>query len=637
MLSWRVDVPQQEVPTTMPIRRTAWLIGWALILEYTVGGAAVARGISPNLKLLFGGGDLPAGLARISIPQLGTTLDPCAAIAVASVTCLLCFGIKESATFQATVTAVNVAVLCVVIGAGSWVGFQTGWQGYRQPGGYMPFGFTGLLGGSAMVFFSYIGFDTVASTAEEVKHPQRDLPLGIGLSLSLCGALYLAVSVVLVGVMPTASFDTDTPISSVFNTPDMAWAMYAVTAGALAALTSTLLGSLLPQPRILMAMGRDGLLPPWICRIHTNTSVPINATIVTGCMAASMSFFMDIDQLTGMVSVGTLLAFTVVSISVLILRYVTPMSQSPPPPPPPRVKTAKPPPVPIRTLPVPSSRPRSSLPLPAGSPDILQLATSGPGSVRESAAHRFLPAVFPGLADLGDRVEFSPSSFSSVPSFPNLEEALYMKTPLLSEGETREEGRDEGREDRGEEREGEGTGDVLLEAPSNGVTPAGAYVAIPSLGRETTEVQIPTAAEEDAQRRHLAAMAIAAISLGVPLSALALSVHCWPWWMSFVVLCVGAPLALGGATTLFFVKEDEGRHGFGQIGGFLCPCVPLLPISSIVVNVYLVVNLGAGTWIRTLIWLSVGAIIYLFYGIRNSVVAKDIPKTPKKPSERDLF
>ncbi|KAL6988633.1 Carnitine O-acetyltransferase mitochondrial, partial [Sarracenia purpurea var. burkii] len=303
----------------------AWLIGWALILEYTIGGSAVARGVSPNLALLFGGADsLPAFLARHSLPGLDIVVDPCAALLVFVVTGLLCVGIKESTLAQSIVTTANVCAMMFVIIAGGYLGFKTGWAGYELPVGYFPFGVDGMLAGAATVFFAFIGFDTVASTAEEVKNPQRDLPLGIGSALSICCMLYMLVSSVIVGLVPYYAMDPDTPISSAFASHGMHWAAYIITAGATTALCSTLMGSILPQPRILMAMARDGLLPPFFSEVNTSTLVPVKGTIVSGMVAATLAFLMDVEQLSGMVSVGTLLAFTMVAISVLILRYVPP-------------------------------------------------------------------------------------------------------------------------------------------------------------------------------------------------------------------------------------------------------------------------------------------------------------------------
>ncbi|KAK7860959.1 cationic amino acid transporter 2 [Quercus suber] len=158
----------------------AWLVGWALILEYTIGSSAVARGITPNLALFFGGEEkLPAFLARHTIAGLGIVVDPCAAVLILIVTVLLCIGIKESTLAQTIVTTVNVSALLFIIIAGGYLGFKTGWIGYEIPSGYFTFGVNGMFAGSAIVFFSYIGFDSVSSTAEETHlSPQHLQAMG---------------------------------------------------------------------------------------------------------------------------------------------------------------------------------------------------------------------------------------------------------------------------------------------------------------------------------------------------------------------------------------------------------------------------------------------------------------------------
>ncbi|OMO67864.1 Amino acid/polyamine transporter I, partial [Corchorus capsularis] len=226
----------------------AWLIGWSLILEYTIGGSAIARGISPNLALFLGGEDkLPGFLVRFTIPQLGVVVDPCAAVLVIIVTILLCAGIKESSLVQTVVTTVNVCAMVFIIIAGGYLACKTGWVGYENHSGFFPFGVNGMLAGAGVVFFSYIGFDAVTGAAEEAKRPVRDLPLGIGMTLSLCCILYMLVSVVIVGLVPYYALNPDTPISSAFSANGMQWAAYIVTAGAVTALCASLLGSLLPQ------------------------------------------------------------------------------------------------------------------------------------------------------------------------------------------------------------------------------------------------------------------------------------------------------------------------------------------------------------------------------------------------------
>ncbi|KAG6642819.1 cationic amino acid transporter 2, vacuolar-like isoform X1 [Carya illinoinensis] len=497
----------------------AWLIGWALILEYTIGGAAVARGISPNLALLFGGGDsLPAFIARQHIPGLDIVVDPCAAILVFIVTGLLCFGIKESTRAQVIVTTANVCAMIFVIIAGCYLGFKSGWTGYQVPTGYFPFGVDGMLAGSATVFFAYIGFDSVASTAEEVKNPQRDLPLGIGAALFACCALYMMVSVIIVGLVPYYAMDPDTPISSAFASHGMQWAAYIITIGAITALCSTLLGSILPQPRILMAMARDGLLPPFFSDVNRRTQVPLKGTIVTGIGSAILAFFMDVSQLAGMVSVGTLLAFTMVAISVLILRYVPP----------------------------------DEVPLPLSLQGLINSASSQTGRISQEKNGED-PKV--SVDQSGDATK-----------------------PLL------------GKEDASAE-----------------------YSLAKNLFLGNSDVLL-----NEENRRKIAGWTIMFTCVGVLLLTYAASNLGLPRSLRFTMCGVGGTFLLSGLVVLTCIDQDDARHSFGHAGGFICPFVPLLPIMCILINVYLLVNLGAATWARVSLWLVIGVLVYSFYGRTHS-------------------
>ncbi|XP_009343029.2 cationic amino acid transporter 2, vacuolar [Pyrus x bretschneideri] len=490
----------------------AWLVGWALILEYTIGGSAVARGISPNLALLFGGEDsLPAIIARQHIPALGLVVDPCAAILVFIVTGLLCVGIKESTVAQGIVTIANVCAMIFVVVAGTYLGFKSGWTGYELPTGYFPFGVNGMLAGSATVFFAYIGFDSVASTAEEVKNPQRDLPLGIGAALSICCALYMLVSMVIVGLVPYYAMDPDTPISSAFASHGMQWAAYVITVGAVTALCSTLMGSILPQPRILMAMSRDGLLPPFFADISKKTQVPVKSTIATGICCAVLAFFMDVSQLAGMVSVGTLVAFTMVAISVLILRYVPP----------------------------------DEVPMPS--------------SLRESIDSVWL-------------------------------------------------------------RHGRNSQEINVEDPKTSVTK-------PLLEEVNITVELPLIKKQlplinytlsEAKRRKIAGWTIMFTCVGVLLLTYSASDLAIPSFLRYTFCGGGGILLLLGLIVLTCIDQDDARHTFGHTGGFLCPFVPLLPIICILINVYLLINLGADTWARVAVWLLIGVVVYVFYGRSHS-------------------
>ncbi|KAI4301022.1 hypothetical protein L6164_034341 [Bauhinia variegata] len=505
----------------------AWLIGWALILEYTIGGSAVARGISPNMAALFGGPDsLPIFLARQHIPWLDIVVDPCAAILVFIVTGLLCIGVKESTLAQGIITSVNVCALIFVIVAGSYLGFKSGWVGYQLPTGYFPFGIDGMLAGSATVFFAYIGFDAVASTAEEVKNPQRDLPLGIGVSLFLCCGLYMMVSVVIVGLVPYYAINPDTPISSAFANHGMQWAAYIINAGAFTALCAALMGGLLPQPRILMAMARDGLLPPFFSDIHKSTQIPVKSTIATGLVAAVLAFFMDVSQLAGMVSVGTLLAFTMVAISVLILRYIPP----------------------------------DEVPLPPSLQESIHSVSIRYGGSNDEK-------------DVKDAVGNVGTSGGAKPSVA--EEDISLEYPLI---------------------------------PKN-----------PTVGNYINE----------RNRRQIVGWVITLTCLGVFVLTYAASDLSLPSSFRFTLCGIGGTLLLSGLVFLNCIDQDDARHNFGHSGGFLCPFVPLLPIACILINSYLLINLGGDTWARVSVWLAIGVLVYVFYGRTHSSL-KDAIYVPAK-------
>ncbi|MED6221088.1 Carnitine O-acetyltransferase mitochondrial [Stylosanthes scabra] len=502
----------------------AWLIGWALILEYTIGGSAVARGISPNLAELVGGAEnLPIFLSRHHIPGLDIVVDPCAAIVTFIITALLCFGIKESAMVQSIVTSVNICALIFVILAGGYLGFKSGWAGYELPTGYFPFGIDGMLAGSATAFFAYVGFDAVASTAEEVKNPQRDLPLGIGGSLFVCCGLYVMVSVVIVGLVPYYAIDLDTPISSAFADHGMQWAAYIINVGAFTALCASLMGGILPQPRILMAMARDGLLPSFFSDINKRTQVPVKSTIVTGLVAGILAFTMEVSELAGMVSVGTLLAFTIVAISVLILRYIPP----------------------------------DDVPL--------------PDSLQEPILSVSERCIWSGLETTEkDNVAVDSSGKHKCLA---VKEDISAEDPFISK-----------------------------------YLSAGNYL-------------------HEGNRRKVVGWVIALTCIGILVLTYAASDLALPSSIRFTLCGVGVTLLLFGLVFLTCIDQDDARHNFGNSTGFTCPLVPLLPIACVLINSYLLINLGSGTWARVSIWLAIGLLVYVFYGRTHSTL-KDAVYVP---------
>jgi basic amino acid/polyamine antiporter, APA family len=321
----------------------AWIIGWDLILEYAVGNMAVAVGWSGYFVQLLGnlpfglsvrfplwlvndyttasgiiakGGDGLANYSSTTLPMIGghaIAINLPAFLIVAAVTTLLIFGIRESAKTNTWIVIIKVAVVVFVIAFGAFLVNPTNWHPF------MPSGFGGVMSGAAIVFFAFIGFDAVSTTAEETKNPQRDLPIGMMASLIVCTLLYVLMSGVLTGMKKYTIYLGDSAaVATAFG--GKPWAQALVSAGALAGMTSVLLVFQLGQPRIFMAMARDGLLPQYFARIHSRFRTPYITTIWTGVVVGGVAAMSDIGSLADLTNIGTLFAFVLVCIGVVILR-----------------------------------------------------------------------------------------------------------------------------------------------------------------------------------------------------------------------------------------------------------------------------------------------------------------------------
>jgi len=239
------------------------------------------------------------------------------------ITAILARGIKESARFNSTIVVIKVAVVLFVIGLGFRYVSASNWGGDWHT--FAPMGFSGIGAGAAYIFFAYIGFDAVSTTAQEAKNPQRDLPLGIIASLLICTALYIAVAAVLTGMVPWREVNIEAPIARAFMDRGLTGASHIITLGALAGLTSVMLVMLLGQTRVLYSMANDGLLPKkFFADIHPKWRTPWKNTILVGLLAAVVGSLVPIDDIGKMVNIGTLLAFVIVCIAVVLLRRTDP-------------------------------------------------------------------------------------------------------------------------------------------------------------------------------------------------------------------------------------------------------------------------------------------------------------------------
>jgi len=346
----------------------AWIIGWDLILEYAVGSATVAHGWSAHFQEfipIFHEGipwipaKIPAmfhsapfnycvsvgtGCPRTGFVPTGSYFDLPAVLITFILTVVLVKGIRESASFNAVMVGVKLIIVLMVIGIGVFYINTANWHPFAPYGytGVSFFGHTilgetakggeplGMFAGAAIIFFAYIGFDSVSVHSEEARQPAKDVPIGIIASLIICTVLYIAVSAVLTGMVPTKNINIDAPVVDAFRRVGLTWMQYLVAAGAMTGITSVLLVMMLSQPRVMLALARDGLVPKgFFGNIHPRFRTPWKSTILTGLFVASMAGFIPLSILAEMTSIGTLFAFVIVCGAVMVMRRTNPNASRP--------------------------------------------------------------------------------------------------------------------------------------------------------------------------------------------------------------------------------------------------------------------------------------------------------------------
>uniref|UniRef100_A0A6Q2WXS1 Solute carrier family 7 member 1 n=1 Tax=Esox lucius TaxID=8010 RepID=A0A6Q2WXS1_ESOLU len=495
----------------------AFITGWNLILSYIIGTSSVARAWSATFDELIG--KHIETFCRQHMPMkapgiLAEYPDLFAVLIIITLTGLLSFGVKESAVVNKVFTCVNILVLLFMVLSGLVKGTLKNWQldpdvilhgntslNSTEPlplaeslgvGGFMPFGFTGVLSGAATCFYAFVGFDCIATTGEEVKNPQRAIPIGIVASLLICFVAYFGVSAALTLMMPYYLLDNNSPLPSAFKYVGWEGATYAVAVGSLCALSTSLLGAMFPIPRVIWAMADDGLLFKYMAEISPRTKTPQSATVTSGCMAAIMAFLFDLKDLVDLMSIGTLLAYTLVAACVLVLRY---QPEHP-----------------------------SSL--------AYQMA-----STQEEA-------------ELSDGI-----STPSMDILPGVKEHFSLKTVLF-----------------------------------------------------------PDNSEPSVLSGFTVNMAVSLMGcLILVFSILAVQGGLAVWNMVVLTVIFITCLLL----TFIIWRQPESKTKLS----FKVPMLPFIPVVSMFVNVYLMMQLDRGTWVRFAIWMSLGFVIYFSYGIRHSTEA----------------
>ncbi|XP_023277349.1 high affinity cationic amino acid transporter 1-like isoform X2 [Seriola lalandi dorsalis] len=504
----------------------AFITGWNLILSYIIGTSSVARAWSATFDELVGKRIEQFCREYMSMNAPGVLAeypDMFAVIIIITLTGLLAFGVKESAMVNKVFTCINILVLLFMVVSGLVKGTLKNWQLDPEEilhanhtsnsslnltevlptrerlgvGGFMPFGFTGVLSGAATCFYAFVGFDCIATTGEEVKNPQRAIPIGIVSSLLICFVAYFGVSAALTLMMPYYLLDSNSPLPVAFKYVGWGGAKYAVAVGSLCALSTSLLGSMFPLPRIIFAMARDGLLFSFLARV-SERKAPITSTVTAGVMSAIMAFLFDLKDLVDLMSIGTLLAYTLVAACVLVLRY----------------------------------QPEQ-------------------------------PSLVYQMASTQEDVELSDGiSVPSMGILPGVEERFSLNTLLY---------------------------------PDN-----------------------PEPSTLSGFTVNICASVMGALILAFSILAVQGGFAVW----NIIALSIIFMVCL--LLTFIIWRQPESKTKLS----FKVPMLPFIPVVSMFVNVYLMMQLDRGTWIRFSVWMAIGFVIYFCYGIHHSAEAATARSSP---------
>ncbi|CAM4362556.1 high affinity cationic amino acid transporter 1 isoform X1 [Lepidochelys kempii] len=515
----------------------AFITGWNLILSYVIGTSSVARAWSATFDELTGKHIERFCQKHMTMNAPGVLAeypDIFSVFIIFILTGLLTCGVKESAMVNKIFTCINVLVLGFVMVSGFVKGSVKNWyltiddiynttndsprnnqtqvgDLERGVGGFMPFGFSGVLSGAATCFYAFVGFDCIATTGEEVKNPQKAIPIGIVASLLICFVAYFGVSAALTLMMPYYLLDPNSPLPNAFQYVGWEGANYAVAVGSLCALSTSLLGSMFPMPRVIYAMAEDRLLFRCLATVSKRTKTPAIATVTSGAVAAAMAFLFDLKDLVDLMSIGTLLAYSMVAACVLVLRY---------------------------------------------QPEQPNLAYQMASTTEEP-----------------DTNESASTSESQAAFLPEEEEKYSIKG-------------------------------ILFPPNSDPSRLSGLVVNISSciIGLLIVSCCSFTVLGKDLLIKGTAG-AIVMIAV-------------------LVLLCL--------IVSLIIWRQPESKTKLS----FKVPLLPLLPILSIFVNVYLMMQLDKGTWIRFAVWMFVGFIIYFAYGMGHSVEAPySAPSDPERNTD----
>lgn len=301
----------------------AWMVGWGLVLEYTVGASAVAGGWSAYLTGILASAGIHLPVALTKVPAEGGVVNLPAILITLFLTFLLTRGMRESATLNKVLVFIKLGAIFLFLFLAAPKINPANWTPF------LPYGWSGVATGAAVIFFAYLGIDSIATSAEEAKHPSRDMPIGILASLAVCTVLYIAVTAVMTGTTPYPQLDTAEPVTFVLRNLGYHFGSAIVGTGAIAGLTTVLMVMMYAQTRAFFAMSRDGLIPRALCKLHPKYGTPTTVTILVGAAVAIMSGLTPIHLVAEMCSIGTLFAFFMAIIGVMRLRKTKPNWERP--------------------------------------------------------------------------------------------------------------------------------------------------------------------------------------------------------------------------------------------------------------------------------------------------------------------
>ena len=555
----------------------AFFIGWNLILEYMIGTAADAAALSGSFDYAIGYRIKNWTLENIgsfNSPYLGDYPDFMSFLFTVMVTVILAFGVRESAHFTVTFNIFNIVVIIFIVVSGMFYIDIKNWTGGA---GFFPYGASGVLSGAATCFYAFVGFDIIATTGEEAKNPSKSIPVAIVASLLIIYFCYFGVSAVITLMVPYNKLDKLSPIPDAFSQQGLHWAHYIISVGAICGLSSSLLGNLFPLPRIIYAMAQDGLLFQMFTQMSSKTDVPVNATIYPGVVTAIFALLFDLEELVEMMSIGTLLAYTLVSLCVLILRYQPDEYYG------------------SDHLMQPVEEEGSGSEM--ADEEILERSTTAAqlGVIKKEQGLSKQEKESFSVPMLTEESQSSEDSIKHEKELPKIDKRT-SKTyspryvPLVA---------DINEENEMEEKGDEKNPNLLSESKSS--------------NSRRQKHRDPTS------------------TTGRIASCASLSLFLWffgfnstilyafdqilgkEMWAILLLLFFGLLIII---TVLLIYSQPQSKTKYG----FMVPFVPGLPIAAIYANTFLMLKLSKLTWVRFTVWMVLGILIYIFYGTFHSKV-----------------